>query len=63
MKVTPLEVCGRWRNGNPLELEPDAPGKTLHLSKINDFTYVSTDAAQSSHVQLPAATRSPSLNT
>ena len=40
------KVCGRWRNGNPLELAPDAPGTMLPLSKLNDFTYVSTDAAQ-----------------
>lgn len=40
------KVCGRWRNGNPLELAPDAPGTVLPLSKLNDFTYVSSDATQ-----------------
>lgn len=39
------KVCGRWRNGNPLELAPDAPGTCLPVSKLNDFTYVSQDAA------------------
>lgn len=40
------KVCGRWRNGNPLELAPDAPGTVLPMSKLNDFTYVSSAAAQ-----------------
>src|SRR6266545_1104457 len=40
------KVCGRWRNGNPLELAPDSPGTVLPLEKLNDFTYGSTDAAQ-----------------
>lgn len=39
------KVCGRWRNGNPLELAPDAPGAPLPKDTLNDFTYVSTDAA------------------
>lgn len=33
------KVCGRWRNGNPLELAPDAPGECLPMSSLNDFTY------------------------
>ena len=37
------KVCGRWRNGNPLELIPDAPGTTLPLNQLNDFTYVTAD--------------------
>jgi Dyp-type peroxidase family len=37
------KVCGRWRNGNPLELMPDAPGTTLPLNQLNDFTYATTD--------------------
>src|SRR5258706_257301 len=28
-------VCGRWRNGNPLELQPDDPGTFLPDSKVN----------------------------
>ena len=28
------KVCGRWRNGNPLELAPDAPGTTLPMSAV-----------------------------
>lgn len=46
VEMLAAKVCGRWRNGNPLALEPDAPGTVLPMSKINDFTYVSTDAAQ-----------------
>ena len=37
------KVCGRWRNGNPLELTPDGPGTPLPMNRLNDFTYVSTD--------------------
>jgi deferrochelatase/peroxidase EfeB len=37
------KVCGRWRNGNPLELRPVEPGAVLPTSRLNDFTYVSTD--------------------
>jgi deferrochelatase/peroxidase EfeB len=40
------KVCGRWRNGNPLELVPDTAQPVLPVSKLNDFTYVSTEAAQ-----------------
>lgn len=36
------KVCGRWRNGNPLELMPTEPGTVLPTSQLNDFTYVST---------------------
>ncbi len=40
------KVCGRWRNGNPLELVPTTPQPALPSSQLNDFTYVSTDPAQ-----------------
>jgi deferrochelatase/peroxidase EfeB len=36
------KVCGRWRNGNPLELMPDEPGTVLPNDQLNDFTYVNT---------------------
>jgi Dyp-type peroxidase family len=36
------KVCGRWRNGNPLELAPDAPGTVLPKTQLNDFNYVDT---------------------
>lgn len=36
------KVCGRWRNGNPLELMPTEPGTVLPESQLNDFTYVDT---------------------
>lgn len=39
------KVCGRWRNGNPLELFPDGPGECLPPNQLNNFTYVSTDPA------------------
>jgi deferrochelatase/peroxidase EfeB len=34
------KICGRWRNGNPLELMPDHAGEPLPLSEINNFQYV-----------------------
>jgi deferrochelatase/peroxidase EfeB len=43
------KVCGRWRNGNPLALVPEAPEPVLPQEKLNDFTYVtlgSSEAAQ-----------------
>jgi deferrochelatase/peroxidase EfeB len=39
------KICGRWRNGNPVELKPDAPGEVLPTSQLNNFTYVSADTA------------------
>ena len=35
-------VCGRWRNGNPLELQPDDPGTFLPDAQVNNFTYVAS---------------------
>jgi deferrochelatase/peroxidase EfeB len=37
------KVCGRWRNGNPLELMPVEAGPCLPLDRLNDFHYVDTD--------------------
>ncbi|SDX15205.1 Dyp-type peroxidase family [Collimonas sp. OK242] len=39
------KICGRWRNGNPLELAPDKQGPVLPTEQLNNFTYVSNDAA------------------
>jgi hypothetical protein len=40
------KVCGRWRNGNPLELMPTDPGtELLPDDQVNNFTYCSTDPA------------------
>lgn len=39
------KVCGRWRNGNPLELAPKEQGQVLPTSELNDFNYVSGDPA------------------
>lgn len=33
------KFCGRWRNGNPLELFPDEPGETLPTSELSNFDY------------------------
>jgi deferrochelatase/peroxidase EfeB len=38
------KFCGRWRNGNPLELAPTAPGEVLPMEKLNNFTYVGMTA-------------------
>jgi deferrochelatase/peroxidase EfeB len=35
------KFCGRWRNGNPLELQPDAPGDPLPPDQLTDFDYFS----------------------
>lgn len=37
------KVCGRWRNGNPLVLAPDAEPR-LPVDQLNDFRYGSNDA-------------------
>lgn len=37
------KVCGRWRNGNPLTLDPDAPGEPRPDASINKFSYNKTD--------------------
>lgn len=40
------KVCGRWRNGNPLELMPTEPGtELLPEDQVNNFTYCGTDPA------------------
>jgi deferrochelatase/peroxidase EfeB len=39
VELLAAKVCGRWRNGNPLELQPDSPGTFLPDSEINNFTY------------------------
>ena len=40
VELLAAKVCGRWRNGNPLELQPDDPGTFLPDSEVNNFTYV-----------------------
>lgn len=39
------KVCGRWRNGNPLELSPTSQLPCLPDEQLNDFQYVSKDPA------------------
>jgi len=51
-EVLAAKVCGRWRNGNPLVLEPDQPGTPLPQSQLNDFTYVSDEPAQDDRLGL-----------
>lgn len=33
------KLCGRWRNGNPVVLRPDAPGPRLSDDELTDFDY------------------------
>lgn len=33
------KFCGRWRNGNSLELAPDSPGTPMDINEINNFNY------------------------
>jgi Dyp-type peroxidase family len=33
------KVCGRWRNGNPLVLDPDGTRPVLPTEQLNDFYY------------------------
>lgn len=45
VELLAAKVCGRWRNGNPVTLVPDrAP--VLPNERLNDFQYVSDDAAK-----------------
>lgn len=46
VELLAAKVCGRWRNGNPLSLVPDAPAPVLPNERLNDFTYLSDDAAK-----------------
>src|SRR5262249_39665108 len=41
------KICGRWRNGVPLELSPDtdSPPGGLQLDQLNDFEYVNKDGS------------------
>jgi len=33
------KLCGRWRNGNPVVLRPDAPGPRVSDNEMRDFDY------------------------
>jgi deferrochelatase/peroxidase EfeB len=41
------KICGRWRNGVPLEVSPDtdSPPGGLTLDQMNDFEYVNKDGS------------------
>jgi deferrochelatase/peroxidase EfeB len=41
------KICGRWRNGVPLELssDTDTPPSGINLDQLNDFDYVKKDGS------------------
>jgi deferrochelatase/peroxidase EfeB len=41
------KICGRWRNGVPLELsaDSDSPAGGITLDRLNDFEYVNEDGS------------------
>ena len=38
-EVLASKLCGRWRNGNPVVVRPDAPGPRLSDDEMKDFDY------------------------
>lgn len=42
-ELVAAKVCGRWRNGVPLSLSPDAPDAAIPLERYNSFDYKPTD--------------------
>ena len=40
------KLCGRWRNGNPVVLRPDAPGPRLSDNEMRDFDYGTDSVGQ-----------------
>lgn len=40
------KLCGRWRNANPVVLEPDAPGPMLPEDELMDFDYGTDNVGQ-----------------
>jgi deferrochelatase/peroxidase EfeB len=50
------KLCGRWRNGVPLELSPetDRPPGGISIEQLNDFEYVNADGSGD-----PRGTRCP----
>ena len=40
------KLCGRWRNGNPVVLRPDAPGPRLPDDEMMDFDYGADNVGQ-----------------
>ena len=46
-EMVAAKFCGRWRNGNPLELTPDQAGPVLPDDQLNRFRYIdSADPAE-----------------
>ncbi len=44
-EMVAAKFCGRWRNGNPLELAPEVEGPVLPDEQLNNFNYVTTELA------------------
>jgi deferrochelatase/peroxidase EfeB len=40
------KLCGRWRNGNPVVVRPDAPGPRLTDDEMKDFDYGTDNVGQ-----------------
>lgn len=40
VEMVAAKFCGRWRNGNPLELAPEVVGPVLPDEQLNNFHYV-----------------------
>ena len=56
------KMCGRWRNGVPLELSPDtdSPAGGISLEQLNDFEYVESDGSgDPKGIRCPSAAHTP----
>ena len=43
-ELVAAKLMGRWRNGVPLTLSPDAPDREIDPARINDFDFAPSDA-------------------
>lgn len=43
-EMVAANICGRWRNGNPLALSPTSQEPLLPTEELNNFTYVKPEA-------------------
>ncbi|MFN7983637.1 MAG: hypothetical protein U0Q11_17460 [Vicinamibacterales bacterium] len=44
-ELVAAKLCGRWRNGVPLALSPDAPDMSLPVERYNAFDYAASPSA------------------
>ncbi|CAN7348654.1 hypothetical protein LJR289_001942 [Pseudoduganella sp. LjRoot289] len=44
-EMVAAKFCGRWRNGNPLELCPEEAGPVLPDDRLNNFHYIDSERA------------------